>query len=320
MINAVGAERKLKVMLDPQCAEFLSPSIDAPELIDISIPSGRAGAYAAISLSGTVSNLVTIFNRYIPGPTADILVRSYTPNTPGPHSAMVYFHGGGWAYFSVDFYDAQLSNLSEKADCVIFSVNYQKAPEHKFPIPHDDCYAGLQWVFENASSLNIVKSQIGVGGDSAGGNLAAGVALRARDESSLNMAFQLLIYPCLGVNFETESYLKNAKGYGLSKRTMSWLWSLYLETEEDKANPYAVPLSAKNLRNLPPTIVITAEYDVLKDDGKRYAELLSEHKNSVVYKDFAGMIHGFFNYGTVITQGVELQDWIAQRLREVVGN
>ena len=93
-----------------------------------------------------------------------------------------------------------------------------------------------------------------------------------------------------------------------------------METEEDKANPYAVPLSAKNLRNLPPAIVITAEYDVLKDDGKRYAELLSEHKNSVVYEDFAGMIHGFFNYGTVITQGVELQDWIAQRLREVVGN
>ena len=145
--------------------------------------------------------------------------------------------------FSVDMYDAQLSALAELTNSVIISVNYQKSPEHKFPIPHDDCFTGLKWVFAHANDLGIDETKIGIGGDSAGGNLAAGVALRNRDEKLFPIAYQLLIYPCVGLNFDTDSYNNNAVGYGLTKRTMSWLWSLYLDRKSTRLNSSHIPLS-----------------------------------------------------------------------------
>jgi len=232
----------------------------------------------------------------------------------------VYFHGGGWSYFSVDMYDAQLSALAQMTDFVIVSVNYQKAPEHKFPIPHDDCFTGLSWVFANAESLGIDKQRIGIGGDSAGGNLAAGVALRNRDEKLFPLAYQLLIYPCLGIDFETPSYNSNAIGYGLSKRTMSWLWSLYLNGERDNSNSYAVPLNAQELSALPPTMIITAEYDVLRDDGSRYAKKLESAGVRVIYRDYPGMIHGFFNYGKFIDDGIIARKHFADGIKELLGS
>lgn len=306
--------------LHPQCEAFLAPGADAPELIDIPIATGRAGAYADMTISGEIDKNVSIINRFIPGDTGDILVRIYTP--PGTHlkNGMVYFHGGGWAYFSVDMYDAQLSALARLTDSVIVSVNYQKAPEHKFPIPHDDCFAGLSWVFNNAELLGIDKRKIGVGGDSAGGNLAAGVVLRARDQKVLPLAYQLLIYPCLGIDFDTPSYNSNATGYGLSKRTMSWLWSLYLNGERDNSNPYAVPLNAQDLSALPPTMIITAEFDVLRDDGSRYAKKLEQAGVRVIYRDYPGMIHGFFNYGKFIDDGIIARKHFADGIKELLGS
>ena len=304
--------------LHPQCAAFLAPGADAPELIDIPLSVGRAGAYADMTISGPINESVTITNQFIPGQTADILVRIYRPQGNNRKNGMVYFHGGGWSYFSVDMYDAQLSSLAALTDSVIVSVNYQKSPEHKFPIPHDDCYTGLQWTFANAEHLGIDSKKVGVGGDSAGGNLAAGVALRARDEKQYSLAYQLLIYPCLGVNFDTDSYNNNAAGYGLTKRTMSWLWSLYLNSNNDHANPYAVPLNATDLSGLPPTIVITAEYDVLRDDGALYAKKLSDNGIKVRYRDYPGMIHGFFNYGKFIDEGIAAQYHFAEGIKEML--
>jgi acetyl esterase len=308
------------VALHQQCAAFLAPGADAPELIDIPIATGRAGAYADMTISGEIDNNVDISNRFIPGKTGDILVRIYT--TRGTHlkNCMVYFHGGGWSYFSVDMYDAQLSALAQMTDSVIVSVNYQKAPEHKFPIPHDDCFSGLSWVFANADTLGINEKKIGIGGDSAGGNLAAGVALRNRDENKFPIAYQLLIYPCLGVDFETTSYNSNATGYGLSKRTMSWLWSLYLNGKHDNSNPYAVPLNAQNLSDLPPTMIITAEYDVLRDDGSRYATKLESAGIKVIHRDYPGMIHGFFNYGKFIDEGIIVREYLAKEINRLLGS
>lgn len=305
-------------MLDPQCESFLAPGANAPELIDLPISVGRSGSYAGISLSGEIDPAVKIHTQFIPGVTADLAIRIYTPPTSGPHSGMLYIHGGGWAYFSIDFYDAQLSALSKLTDSVIVSINYQKAPEHKFPIPHDDCYSGLKWMYENSDLLSINKKRIGIGGDSAGANLAAGVVLRARDEKVCPLAYQLLIYPALGVDFYTDSYIKNGTGFGLTKRTMSWLWSLYLDRPEDWQNPYAVPLSSVDLQNLPPTIIVTAEYDVLRDDGIVYADRLSKNGVFVVHKSYSGMIHGFFNYGTQIDEGIRLQDWISSSINNLL--
>ena len=305
-------------MLDPQCESFLAPGADAPELVDLPISVGRTGSYAGISLAGEIDTDVLIRTHFIPGVTADLAIRIYTPPTSGPHPGMLYIHGGGWAYFSIDFYDAQLSALSKLTDSVIVSINYQKAPEHKFPIPHDDCYAGLKWLYENSDLLSIDKKRIGIGGDSAGANLAAGVVLRARDEKVCPLAYQLLIYPALGVDFDTDSYQKNGTGYGLTKRTMSWLWSLYLDRPEDWQNPYAVPLSSVDLQNLPPTIIVTAEYDVLRDDGIVYADRLSENGVTVVHKNYSGMIHGFFNYGTQIDEGMRLRNWLSSSINDLL--
>ena len=229
--------------LHPQCAAFLALGADAPELIDLPLSVGRAGAYADLTIAGEITKNVTISNQFIPGESADILIRIYHPAGNNRKNGLVYFHGGGWSYFSVDMYDAQLSALADLTDSVIISVNYQKSPEHKFPIPHDDCFTGLKWVFAHADELGIDGAKIGIGGDSAGGNLAAGVALRNRDEKLFPIAYQLLIYPCVGLNFDTDSYNNNAVGYGLTKRTMSWLWSLYLDRKSTRLNSSHIPLS-----------------------------------------------------------------------------
>jgi len=172
------------VALHPQCEAFLAPGAGAPELIDIPIATGRAGAYADMTISGEIAINVEILDRFIPGNTADILVRIYRPPGENIKNGMVYFHGGGWSYFSVDMYDAQLSSLAALTDSIIVSVNYQKAPEHKFPIPHDDCFTGLKWTFDSAESLGINRNKIGIGGDSAGGNLDCGsCASKSRPEA-----------------------------------------------------------------------------------------------------------------------------------------
>ena len=304
--------------LHPQCAAFLALGADAPELIDLPLSVGRAGAYADMTIAGEITKSVTISNQFIPGETADILIRIYRPAGSNLKNGLVYFHGGGWSYFSVDMYDAQLSALADLTDSVIISVNYQKSPEHKFPIPHDDCFTGLKWVFAHANELGIDETKIGIGGDSAGGNLAAGVALRNRDENLFPIAYQLLIYPCVGLNFETDSYNNNAVGYGLTKRTMSWLWSLYLNGPSDHGNYYAVPLSSKSYRDLPPAIVITAEFDVLRDDGSQYAEKLRNDGVKVIYRDYPGMIHGFFNCGKLIDDGITARTHFAQAIKELL--
>lgn len=304
--------------LHPQCEAFLAPGADAPELIDIPIATGRAGSYVDMTLSGELTPGVTITNQFIPGDTADLLIRIYRPAGADIKNGLAYFHGGGWSYFSVDMYDAQLAALASMSNSVIVSVNYQKSPEHKFPIPHDDCFTGLKWVFANAEKLGIDSQKIGIGGDSAGGNLAAGVALRNRDEKLFPIAYQLLIYPCVGVNFETDSYNSNAVGYGLSKRTMSWLWSLYLNGDRDYTNHYAVPLSSASCADLPPAIVITAEFDVLRDDGRQYAEKMKKDGVKVIYRDYPGMIHGFFNYGKYINDGIIARIHFADAIKELL--
>ena len=209
--------------------------------------------------------------------------------------------------------------MALKTNSVIVSVNYQKAPEHKFPIPFNDCYEGLEWTIANADRLGIDIDRLGVGGDSAGGNLASAVALAARDRGKIKLAYQWLVYPCNGPEFVDSPDVPNAQGYGLTQPGMKWLWDMYLNGDADRANPYAVPHSAQSLAGLPPTIMITAEYDVLRSDGISYFEKLKAAGNDVVYKDCPGMIHGFFNYGKYIDEGIAVRDWFAENILRVVG-
>ncbi|MEI8149576.1 MAG: alpha/beta hydrolase [Actinomycetes bacterium] len=256
--------------LDPQAEAFLAreAALNLPDISEIGI-AARYGGHAEVDVAGPVGDGAAIAHRFITTPTADLPVRIYTPKKSGPYSGFVYFHGGGWVLNHTDRYEAQLVDIAEKTNSVVLSINYQKSPEHKFPIPHDDCYAALKWMIENAAELNIDKNKIGVGGDSAGGNLAAGISLRARDEK-VPLAYQLLIYPATKLDFDTDSYLNNADGYGLRRKGMMWFWDQYLNAG-DKKNPYAVPDTAPDHKGLAPAIIPTAEYDVLRDDGISYA-------------------------------------------------
>lgn len=304
--------------LHPQAAEFLDRmnALNLPEAWEIGT-AARYSGHEEVDLAGPIESGVEISHRFITTPTADLPIRIYIPAGAKNFGGLIYFHGGGWVFGHIDRYDAQLVALAKRTNSIAISVNYQKSPEHKFPIPHDDCYAALEWVFNNAAALNIDPHKIGVAGDSAGGNLASGVALRSRDEGKYSIAYQLLIYPANGLDFEAPSYHTNAQGYGLSRKSMMWFWDQYL-SQGDHTNPYAVPHAAHDLSGLPPTIIITAEYDVLHDDGASYADKLAKAGNQVSYKDYLGHIHGFFSHGKYVEEGIKVRDFFADEINKVL--
>lgn len=261
---------------------------------------------------------VRIEHRYLTSPTADLPVNIYVPENEGPFNGLVYFHGGGWVSYDVNRYSDQLSAISASTNSVVIAVNYQKAPEHKFPIPFDDCYAALEWAFENSAESSIDVKKIGIGGDSAGGNLASGVAIKARDQGKLDIAYQLLIYPANSPSFVSSNDVPHATGFGSTQAGIKWAWEQYLSCEADLSNPYAVPHASNDLGKLPPTILITAEYDVLRKDGKAYAQKLESAGNQVIYKDFPGMIHGFFNYSKFIDDAQKLQQYLTFHILRIL--
>src|SRR5213078_1916119 len=206
-----------------------------------------------------------------------------------------------------------------RVGCLVVSVDYRLAPEHRFPAAPEDCYAATRWLAEHAGSLGGDKGRIAVGGDSAGGNLAAVVALMARDRGGPKLAFQLLVYPATDTDFETRSYRENSEGYFLTRADMVWFWNHYAPRDEDRRNPYAAPLRAASLRGLPPALVITAEFDPLRDEGEAYGARLRDAGNQVLVKRYPGMIHGFFGMGTLLTQARTATKEAAGALRAAFG-
>jgi acetyl esterase len=307
--------------LHPQAKAFLDgiAALNPPDISEAGAFVARSNSHGEPDISGPIDPTVRIDNRFFTSSTADTYIKVYTPAGSGPFNALVYFHGGGWVVNYVAKYDAQCAALATMTNSVVISINYQKAPEHKFPIPFNDCYEGLEWTVANADRLGIDITRLGVGGDSAGGNLASAVALAARDRGKIKIAYQWLVYPCNGPEFVDAPDVPNADGYGLTQRGMKWFWEMYLNGESDRSNPYAVPHAAQSFEGLPPTIMITAEYDVLKADGVAYYEKLKAAGNNVVYKDCPGMIHGFFNLGKFIDEGITIRDWFAENILRVVG-
>ena len=304
--------------LAPEIKAFLEAGAAAglPQVWEAPVDVIRKNTQSRPALAGPVEPVHEVINRYFPGPTADLPIRIYRPTTSTSAPAIVYFHGGGWVLNFLDIYDASLARLANQSGATIISVNYQKAPEHPFPIPFDDCYSTLQWVIANAALLQIDPAKIGVAGDSAGANLASGVAIKARD-NNVSVAFQLLIYPCNDRDFETDSYINNATGYGLSTQAMKWFWDQYLQGSQHDTNPYAVPMKATTFANLAPAIVITAQYDPLISDGEKYAELLQRDGVPVIYKEYAGMIHGFFTNMAVTPAARESIDFVAGEIKKL---
>lgn len=290
--------------LDPQAKAILDQlaAEDGPALYEMAPAQARemygAMAQAMDSLDIPIG---AVSDRLITGPSADIPVRVYTPVAgSGALPVLVWFHGGGWVIGNITTHDTLCRTLANAAGCLVVSVDYRLAPEDPFPAAVDDCYAALQWVQNNASEIGGDANRIAVGGDSAGGNLAAVVALKARNEKGPQICLQLLAYPVTDARMETGSYRAFAEGHLLEAKSMAWFFDQYAPGALDRLQPYLSPLLARTLKNLPPAYIITAGYDVLRDEGKAYAEALEAAGNDVTYVNYEGMVHGFLNMQAVL--------------------
>jgi acetyl esterase len=232
---------------------------------------------------------------------------------------LVFFHGGGWVIGDVESYDATCRQLANASGCVLVSVEYRRAPEAKYPAAADDAYAATVYVAAHAEEFNADADRLAVGGDSAGGNLAAVVSQMARDRGGPAIKFQLLVYPATDFNFETASYRDNAEGYLLTVDAMRWFWGLYLSNLDDGAQAYASPLRASSLSNLPPAHIMTAEFVPLRDEGEAYAAALAKAGGKATVHRYDGMIHGFFQWSPMIAQSRALIEESGAVLREALG-
>ena len=222
-----------------------------------------------------------------------VAVRVYRPTDSTDLPVVVYFHGGGWVLGNIESHDSVCRNIAKAADAVVVSVEYRLAPENKYPAAFHDCYAATKWVADEASALGVDANRLIVAGDSAGGNLAAAVAIKARDRGGPAICKQVLIYPVIEPDFTTDSYLSCAEGHGLTRETMQWFWEQY--SDGDAESRYAC-LANANVENLPSAFVLTAEYDVLRDEGENYAARMKSAGVDVTVKRYAGMLHGFVHF------------------------
>ena len=306
--------------LDPQAQDFLEKAaiLRSLRLADMPLPQVRA---LAMPIAGETVTIGRREDRRIPGLAdgVEVPIRIYwpegKPNSSSPWPVIVYYHGGGWVMGTLDVYDSLCHLLVQAGDCVVVSVDYRLAPEHRFPAAAEDSHAATVWVAENAQELGIDPQRLVVAGDSAGGNLAAVVALMARDRASVKIAHQILIYPITDYSTETQSYQDNADGFFLTRESMQWFWEQYLPNPADASNPYVAPLRAESLAGLPPAFVLTAEYDPLRDEGEAYAARLAEFGIAVELQRFDGLIHGFLRRTDLYHQANTVVDKIGQIVR-----
>ena len=255
-------------------------------------------------------------NRRVAGPDGAIPIRLFRPEGRGPFPVLAFLHGGGWVVGSLDTHDDVCRVLCHRSGCVVVSVDYRLAPESKYPAAVNDCYSVLEWIVENAATFDGDPKQLAVCGDSAGGNLAAAVAIRARDQGSVGLALQVLIYPVTNYGFDTASYHENADGYGLSREAMRFFWSSYLARSDQGDEPDASPLRATNLAGLPPALILTAQFDPLRDDGEAYAARLRRAGVPVRLTRYLDMNHGFILCGAMFASADCALQEIADSLRE----
>ena len=292
--------------LDPQTAKMQEAraSLRMKPLGEMTVDEARNFSKQMIAANTAVKEPVAhVEDRTIPGPIGEIPIRVYRPDGAGPFGIFVYLHGGGWVIGSLDTVDHSCRAVANQANCVVVSVDYRMAPEFKFPAPVEDCYAAVAWVAAHAEELKGDANRIAVGGDSAGGNLTIAVCLLARDRNGPRIAQQIPIYPVTNAAYDTPAYQENGAGYGLDLDAMKFFWNHYLRDEADASNPLASPMRAESLAGLPPALVLTAEFDPLRDEGEAYGAKLWESGVPAVVIRYRGVTHGFFTGATVLDAG-----------------
>ncbi|MGG4454409.1 alpha/beta hydrolase [Brevibacillus porteri] len=258
-------------------------------------------------------------NLSLPLEERSIPIRIYTPEGHAPFPALVYYHGGGFVIGNLETVDSVCRNIANNAKCVVISTDYRLAPEHPFPEGLEDAYDSLLYISNHADQFDIDPSRIAVGGDSAGANFAAVVSLIAKERQAPSIVFQLLINPAVGI-VDPDLYpsmQENASGYLLDVKLLNWFLGHYIPPTANRQNPYLDPINGADLTDLPPAMVITAEYDPLRDGGKAYADKLRESGVDVIYRNEKGMIHSFTGFHTFIKQAQDSLDEMSAQLRKV---
>mgnify|MGYP001384153438 CR=1 FL=1 len=262
-----------------------------------------------------IAPVYRVEERRIPADGEEIVVRIYTPDAAPPLPALMYFHGGGWCTGDLDSVDNVCRLICNGVPSIVVSVDYRLAPEHRFPTAVDDAYAALRWMDAASEALGADPTRISVGGDSAGATLAAVAAVRARDRGGPRVASQVLVYPVVNFDYETESFRRNGKDYFLTVERMEFFRKHYLRSEADAEHPEAAPLYTKDFRNLPPALLVAAEYDPLTDGVRMYAEKLRQAGNRVETVEYSGMIHGFFTMPHAMDAAAEAIGAVCRFLR-----
>ncbi len=304
--------------INPQCQNLLDAMAtpNAPSWEEIGPQQARQEYISLTKLFGTGPSDVAVQDTTI---NDAIPVRIYTPQLTTEQNlpVVVYFHGGGWVVGNLETHDALCRRISQQAHCAVVSVDYGLAPENPAPKPLQDCYAVTVYVANHADELGLDATRLVVAGDSAGGALAAGVALKARDTAGPKLLAQVLIYPVIDPACNTRSYDQFADGFGLTKVSMQWFWRCYLGNQGAAAHAvdiYSIPAQAPSLTGLPHTILITAGYDVLRDEGELYAKKLQAAGVEVQYQLYEDMMHGFVHFAGVLDVGRTATSDLARQL------
>lgn len=280
--------------LDPQIAEIIE-ALDAgfPPVHTMSGAQARATIRSRFVASASPEEVGEVRDAHVHGPAGDIAVRIYRPvSSSGTVPTLVYAHGGGFVFCDLDSHDGLCRAITNLIPAVVIAVAYRLAPEHSWPAAAEDVFAVAQWAARNADALGGDASRIIVGGDSAGGNLAAAAALMARDRGAPALAAQVLIYPMISPKFDTDSYHRFGQGFYNPRPALQWYWDQYLPSAADREHPYAAPLNA-DLRGLAPAIVVTAGHDPLRDEGRAYGDALERAGVATTRLEYDGGIHGF---------------------------
>jgi acetyl esterase len=300
------------------------------KLVNLTAKSGPAPAPAEMRardeklnklLGGKQTPVNRVINQDIPGPAGAIPVRIYLPENSGPLPVVLYFHGGGWVNGSLNTHDNTCRKIARYGKVIVIAVDYRLAPEHPFPAPVQDCYAAVQWASLHAAAFGGDGTRLGVAGDSAGGNLAAVIALMARDRKGPKISAQVLMYPATNIaTMDTESHKDFATGYFLTRAGMERFRDLYTPNPEDRTKPEVSPLLAGDLSGLPSALVITGEFDPLRDEGEAYADRLKKAGVKTTAKRYPGLVHGFVAAPRLLPQAelatAEVGAFLKQELKQ----
>jgi acetyl esterase len=305
-------------LIDPEARAYLDwmQSLGLPPLAEQGPEEARRlNRLRVPMLAGEVEPLERIEDVTVPGPAGSIPARLYASVRGEVLPALLYMHGGGWVVGDLDSHDSFCRALARRAECLVLSIDYRLAPEHRFPAAVEDAWAALLWLHDNASSIGAAPDRLAVAGDSSGGNLAAVVARWARERGGPVLAAQVLIYPVTDHGFDTPSYGAAATGYGLTRDSMRWYWEQYLADPSQAGSPDASPLRARDLSGLAPALVITCALDPLASEGSAYAAALSSAGVRVEHIEEPDMIHGYIRMAGVIGRARKSWDDCARFLR-----